>query len=431
MEWGMSLVVLVVIMFTFLIPGVWIAISLGITGLLGIILAGQMKMIKSISNISWNTTNDFILTAIPLFLFMGEIILASGISTKFYTSIAKWLKPVPGGLLHSNIIASSLFSAISGSSVATAAGIGSAAIPEMKKRGYRKELIYGSIASGGTLGILIPPSIVLILYGSITEESVIRLFSAAVIPGIVLTLLFIMYTLSVTLIKKNRVKDDFSTDITFLESLKGILPLVALMVIILGSLYTGKITPTESAAVGSFLSLVIGRYLGHLNVKKIVQAAKNAIKTTTMIVFIMIGAQIFSFAIVSSGINRELTTWVADMGFSPLGLLLVVCLIYIILGCVMDGPSMMLLTIPLIFPLIVQAGYDPIWFGVVLVILIELGQITPPMGLNLFVIQSIDPESKISEVVKGAIPYVFIMLVMVGILIAFPDLALWLPSTMK
>lgn len=425
----MSLIILVLVMFALLIPGVWIAISLGLTGLIGLVLSGQTHMIKSISNISWNTSNDFILTAIPLFLFMGEIILASGLSAKFYSSVVKWLKWVPGGLLHSNILACSMFSAISGSSVATAAGIGSVAIPEMKKRGYRKELIYGSIASGGTLGILIPPSIVLILYGSITDNSIIKLFSAAIIPGIGLTILFILYTLSITLfVKKNRIAHTFTTDISFWESVKGVVPLFALIVIVLGSLYTGKITPTESAAVGAFLALLIGHFIGDLNVHKIIEAARNSIKTTTMIVFIMIGAQIFSFAIVSSGINRELTAWVADMSFSPLALLLLVCVIYIVLGFIMDGPSMMLLTIPLIFPIIIQAGYDPIWFGIILVILIELGQITPPMGLNLFVIQSIDPGSKMIEIVKGTIPYVLLMLLMVAILIIFPSLALWLPS---
>ncbi|MCM3716514.1 TRAP transporter large permease [Alkalihalobacillus oceani] len=424
MEWAYILFFAIVFLFALLMPGLWIAIALGVTGILGLIITGNINHISTLGNISWNTSNDFILTAIPLFLFMGEVILVSGISKKFYTSIGKWLSKVPGGLLHTNILATGIFSAISGSSVATAAGIGSVAIPEMKKRGYKKSLIYGSIASGGTLGILIPPSIVLILYGAMTETSIVRLFAAAILPGIILMVLFLIYTGSVMVKKNNQVSGEITEEITIIRSILNVFPLVLLIVLVLGSLYTGLVTPTEAAAVGSLFAIIICYAFGDLNIRKIYMATKNAIRTTSMLLFIMIGAQIFSFALVRSGVNRQLTAWIGESMFSPLVLLLVICVIYIVLGFFMDGPSILLLTLPLLFPVVMEAGYNPIWFGIVLVILIELGQITPPMGLNLFVIKGIDPSSNIGEIVKGTFPYCIIMIVMLAMLIIFPDIAL-------
>jgi len=428
MEWFVALTVFIIILLLLIFPGMWIAVTLGVTGLLGLLITGHIDRIHAIGNIGWNTSNDFILTSIPLFVFMGEVILLSGLSANFYKAFAKWTRFIPGSLLHSNILACAMFSAISGSSVATAAGIGSVAIPEMKKYGYRKPMIYGSIASGGTLGILIPPSIVLILYGAMVQESVVKLFSAALVPGIVLTAMFLLYTLTAMLFKKNRVDAVHTSDLTVWQSIKGTFPLILLIVLVLGSLYTGKVTPTEAAALGAFLSILIGWFLGDLNLRKIVQAAFNAAKTSSMLLFIMIGAQIFSFAVVTSGINRALTSWISESGFPPLLLLTIVSLIYIVLGFFMDGPSMMILTIPLLYPVVVNAGFDSVWFGVILVILIELGQITPPMGLNLFMIKSIDKESTMKEVVAGAMPYICLMLALIVILTMFPQIALWLPN---
>lgn len=421
MEWNVLLLTLFVIMLGFLAPGLWIAISLGITGIIGLLLSGNARLIPSVSEICWNTTNDFILTAVPLFLLMGEVVLHSGISGKFYRSIAKWLYWLPGALLHSNIIACAIFSALSGSSVATAAGIGSIAIPEMKKHGYDRYMIYGSLAAGGTLGILIPPSISLILYGAMTDQSVVKLFTAAIIPGILLTSLFLVYT-GIRTFRSNFEQSQLGEGLTFTESLKGVLPMLFLIVLTMGSLYAGFATPTEAAGIGAFLSIVFGFYFGKLDMSKLVSALVGAVKTTSMIVFIMIGAQIFSFSMVSSGINRALLTWVNNSGFSALMLLIVIYVIYIILGFFMDGNSIVFLTVPLLYPLIINAGFDPIWFGVVMVVLIELGLITPPLGLNLFVIQGIDKEASVADVVKGSIPYMFIMLLMVTILTMFPKL---------
>lgn len=425
MEWNLLLLFLFAVMLVFLAPGFWISAALGLTGLIGLAVSGREQLIASVSDICWNTSNDFILTAVPLFLFMGEVIVSSGISGRFYQSVAKWLSRVPGGLLHSNIIACAIFAAISGSSVATAAGIGSIAIPTMKKHGYKREAIYGSLASGGTLGILIPPSISLILYGAMTDQSIVQLFTAAIAPGILLTLLFLIYTGISAFKDRPSQQSADSREMTYLSSLSGIVPMLVLIALTMGSLYSGRATPTEAAGIGAFLSILVGYIFGHLNMQRIYQALVNAVKTTSMIVFIMLGAQIFSFAVVSSGINRSLIQWIVEADFSKWVLFLMVCLIYLVLGCFMDGNSMVFLTIPLLYPLMVNTGFDPIWFGVVMVVLIEVGLITPPLGLNLFVIQGIDGECSVTDVVRGSIPYMLIMFLMIIILAVFPGLVFW------
>lgn len=427
MTWSVLLAVLIVIMLALLAPGLWIAIALGITGIIGLYMSGTERLISTVSDIAWNASNDFILTAVPLFLFMGEVILESGISGKFYRGIAKLLNRIPGNLLHSNIVACAIFSALSGSSVATAAGIGSIAIPEMRRVGYENKLIYGSLAAGGTLGILIPPSISLIIYGAMTDESVVKLFTAAIIPGIILTILFLIYTGVKTFQKGFGAELITDVNISILAALKGISPMIILIVLTMGALYTGFATPTEAAGVGAFLSIVFGFIFGDLNLKKIRSALISASKTTSMIVFIMIGAQIFSFTIVSSGINRELVQAVANSGYSKWMVLIIIYIIYIILGFFMDGNSIVFLTIPLLYPIILNLGFDPIWFGVVMVVLIELGLITPPLGLNLFVIQGI-ARCSLSDVVIGSIPYMFIMLIMLAILTFFPWLTAFSPG---
>lgn len=434
MEWPILLAITIVFIFALMIPGVWIGVSLGMGGIFLLTISGNTASLSTLGNITWNTGNDFILSAIPLFLFMGDVVLVSGLSANFYRAVMKWFKYIPGGLLHSNIIACAIFSAISGSSVATAAGIGSVSIPEMKARGYAKKAIYGSLAAGGTLGILIPPSLVLILYGSLVDQSIATLFMAAFVPGVLLACCFLLYTLAISIFNKNSVQKNISAidraDISYAEAAKGLLPMIFLIIVMLGSLYAGIATPTEAAALGGAIAIFIGKWLGDLNFRKIIEAATSAIKTTTMILFIMIGAQIFTFSLVKTGINRELTSWVAGMGLDPVWLIVVTAILYLILGCFMDGGSMILLTLPLLFPIIMQAGIDPIWLGVFIIIYVEVGQITPPLGVNLFVIQSIDPESKFGEIVQGSFPYLLIMIAFSVILYLFPEMTAWLPSMM-
>ncbi len=429
MSWAAIFILLLLLILVFIFSGLSIACSLGIVGAIGLLITGHGNMVQVIGNITWNTANDFALTSIPLFLLMGEIILISNVSTNFYNGIAKFLRKVPGGLLHSNILACAIFSAISGSSVATAAAIGSVAIPDEKKRNYKKEYIYGSLAAGGTLGILIPPSIALIIYGALTTTSVAKLFTAAMVPGLVLAAIYMIYIFFNSIInKKDFANVDYgqADDISYAVALKGILPLFLLIVIVLGGIYTAVMTPTEAAAAGVTASIVIAKVFGEIDFKKYKEALLKSIRNTSMLLFIMVGAQTLSYALAISGATRGMVTWVTGLGLATLTLLIMIYCLYLVLGCFVESNSMQYLTIPVLFPILKAYGVDPIWFGVVLVVLIELGQITPPVGINLFVIKGIDPESNLTEVIRGVIPYIFLMFLMVAILTAFPQLATFL-----
>ena len=432
MSWIALVVIMVALLFILLIPGEYIFVALGVSGIAGIILGSGTKYLTTLGTITWNTTNNFVLSAVPMFMFMGELIVASGLSGNFYRGMMKWFKHVPGGLLHANVLACAFYSAISGSSVATAAGIGSIAVPETKKRGYPRPTIYGSIAASGTLGILIPPSTVLILYGSLTDQSVVELFAASAIPGIILTLLFMIWIFvqGIYLKKKglSEVKTDEADEMTHWEAVKGVAPIVITIVILLGSLYTGKATPVESAALGTFVVLIFGFGTKGLNWKKITDSARNTSKSIAMILTLMIAASYLTFALSQSSINRKLTTWVIDQGFTALAILIMIGFIYLVLGCFMDGSSMILLTVPLLAPICKELGVDLVWFGVYITLLVQIGQVTPPMGLNLFMVQGIDKEAKLAEIVKGVIPFLIAMLIFAVLMIAFPNMTSFLPE---
>lgn len=436
MSWIGVSVIMILVLFALLIPGVWICVALGVSGIVGLIVSDNARYLTTLGTITWNTANNFVLSAVPLFLFMGELIVASGLSGNFYKGLMKWFRKLPGGLLHANVIACAFYSAISGSSVATAAGIGSIAIPETKKRGYPKPAIYGSIAASGTLGILIPPSTVLILYGSLTDQSVVQLFAASAIPGIVLTVFFLVWIFCSSLADRKK-GQEFSSDaimeeeLTTWQAIKGIAPIVITIVVLLGSLYTGKATPVESAALGTLLVLIFGFGSKGLTVKKVYEAAKTCSKSIAMILILMITASYLTFALSQSSINRHLSSWVIEQGFSKVAILAVIGVVYLILGCFMDGSSMILLTIPLMAPICKELGVDLIWLGVYVTLLVQIGQITPPMGLNLFMVQSVDRSAELSDIIKGALPYLFIMIFFCAVLIAFPDITAWLPNLMN
>ena len=434
MSWVAVVVIMILLLFILLIPGEYIFVALGVSGIAGIILGSGTKYLTTLGTITWNTTNNFVLSAVPMFMFMGELIVASGLSGNFYRGMMKWFKHVPGGLLHANVLACAFYSAISGSSVATAAGIGSIAVPETKKRGYPRATIYGSIAASGTLGILIPPSTVLILYGSLTDQSVVELFAASAIPGIILTLLFMawIFVQGIYLKKKDlsEVRTDEADEMTHWEAVKGVAPIIITIVILLGSLYTGKATPVESAALGTFVVLIFGFGTKGLNWKKITDSARNTSKSIAMILTLMIAASYLTFALSQSSINRKLTTWVIDQGFTSLAILIMIGVIYLILGCFMDGSSMILLTVPLLAPICKELGVDLVWFGVYITLLVQIGQVTPPMGLNLFMVQGIDKEAKLAEIVRGVIPFLIAMLIFAVLMIAFPSMTAILPEKM-
>lgn len=431
MAWELLLILMAGILVVLLVGGVWIPVTLAVTGLVLLIADGYVGQLEAIGSIYWNQTGSFVLLAIPLFILMGEIILASGVSGRFYSSITPWAQFLPGGLYNSNIIASSLFSAVSGSSVATAAAIGTVAIPELRKRGYRDRLTYGTIAAGGALGILIPPSAALIIYGSIVNENIARLFIAGIVPGLILTTLFVIFIVGTCLLRPGLVPtaQEPVTLSTLARSLPNMLPLVCLIVLVIGGIYSGIVTPTEAGALGVLGALVVGGLTGQLGLKSLGRAVYRSVISTAMILFIILGAMILSFALARTGASRAMVDWVVMLGVGPWEILLIICVVYLILGCFIDAISMMVLTLPLVHPVIVALGFDPIWFGIILVLLIEVGLITPPIGLNLFVIQNIaGRKGAFGDIAIGSLPFVVLILICIVILSLWPQLVLWLPS---
>ena len=434
MTWTGYFLLMAVVLFALMIPGTWIAICLGISGLAALIISGSVKYFSTLGTITWNAAIDFTLSAVPVFMLMGELIVASGLSKNFFRGLMKWGKRIPGSLLHVSVVACAIFSAISGSGPATASGIGSIAIPEMKKRKYKGSQIYGTLAASGTLGILIPPSLVLILYGSLTDLSIVKLFSAAIVPGIILTVFFLIYTYSSSLITLKKhpeqapVLMEEDEGLTTGQALKGVLPLVITIVVLLGSLYGGYATPIESAALGTFIVVVFGFWLGDLTIQKVYESAKNASKSTVMCIILMITAKYFTFAISRLNINRYLTQWVIDANFSPVAFLAVIAVIYLVLGCFMDGGSIIVLTIPLLAPIATEMGVDLVWLAVYITVLVQIGQVTPPMGLNLFIVQGVDRDCSFGEVCRGVVPYIVAMCLFCVFLIAVPQVCSWIPA---
>jgi tripartite ATP-independent transporter DctM subunit len=431
MSWEILFVVFVFLIATSLLMGQWIAFALGSAGIIIILLSRGLLGLSAINSIVWNTTNNYLFIAVPLFLLMGEIMQRTGVTEYFYRGMGVLLRWLPGGLLHANIGACSLFAAISGSSVATAATIGTVAIPQLERRKYSMRMVYGSIAGGGTLGILIPPSIPFILYGALVDESITHLFMAGVIPGLLLAAMFSGYILIRVLLNPGLTGStglhghtDGSSD---MRDILHVLPILALLGLVLGGIYSGLTTPTESAAVGAFGALALGILYRRITRDALRDAIFATIRTTGMVMLIVISAQILSTALTFSGVSRGISEAIYNSGLSKWEFFATLVVLYIVLGCFVEGIAMIYLTLPILYPVIQKFGFDPIWFGVVLVVLIEVGQIHPPLGINLFTIKSIAPNSRFQDIVLGSLPYVFIVLALVLILALFPDLALWLP----
>jgi C4-dicarboxylate transporter DctM subunit len=428
--WQLAAAIFFGAMLTLLFGGVWIAIALGAAGVLGVLLINP-ALVGGLESVVWNTIENFVLTAVPLFLFMGTIILHSGISARFYRSLAMWLNRLPGGLAQANIGASSVFAALCGSSVATAAAVGAIAIPEMRGRGYDMRVTTGTLAAGGTLGILIPPSIPFIIYGSTVGESVGRLFIAGLVPGIIMTAAFMLFLALQVRLRPELVPADVER-FTWLERLRGlrdVVPIALLILVVMGGIYAGVMTPTEAAGVGAAGAVGVALLYRSLTWRILKRSLLDTLRTNAMILFIVVGAQIMSFALVSAGVPRGIVAAIDRLHAPPYAILLLVTLMYVVLGCLVDALSLMLLTLPVVHPVMKAAGFDPIWFGVVLVILLEVGLVTPPVGMNLFVIQGM-AETPLGVVGWGAFPYVVLLLLGVLLLTLVPDLVLWLPSKM-
>jgi tripartite ATP-independent transporter DctM subunit len=429
-SWHLAAVVFFGAMLTLLFGGVWIAIALGAAGVLGVLLINP-ALAGGLESVVWNTIENFVLTAVPLFLFMGTIILHSGISARFYRSLAMWLNRLPGGLAQANIGACSVFAALCGSSVATAAAVGAIAIPEMRARGYDMRVTTGTLAAGGTLGILIPPSIPFIIYGSTVGESVGRLFIAGLVPGIIMTAAFMLFLAFQVRLRPGLVPAEVER-FTWLERLRGlgdVVPIALLILVVMGGIYAGVMTPTEAAGVGAAGAVGVALLYRSLTWRILERSLLDTLRTNAMILFIVVGAQIMSFALVSAGVPRGIVAAIDRLHAPPYAILLLVTVMYVVLGCLVDALSLMLLTLPVVHPVMKAAGFDPVWFGVVLVILLEVGLVTPPVGMNLFVIQGM-AETPLGVVGWGAFPYVVLLLLGVLLLTLVPDLVLWLPSKM-
>jgi len=424
-------VVLMVVLFGMLATGVWVAFSLLSVGFVGIVLFSTAPVGKVLATNVWSASAEWSLAALPLFIWMGEILFRSRMSDDLFSGLAPWLNRLPGRLTHVNILGCGLFAAVSGSSAATCATVGKVAIPELMRRGYDEKLVLGTIAGSGTLGLLIPPSIILIVYGVATEESIARLFVAGVVPGMLVIGLYMAYVMGWSLFNPRRVpKAD--TDVPFFQRIwasRRLLPVMLLIFGVIGSIYGGLASPTDAAAVGVAIALFIAWASGDLDRETFFAGLLGATKTSCMIAFILAGAAFLSVSMGFSGLPRNLAIWIDGMNLSPYALLGALTIFFIVLGCFLDGISIVVLTTAVILPMIEAAGIDNIWFGIYLVLVVEMSQITPPVGFNLFVLQGLTGRN-ILQVAAAALPFFFLLLIAVAILIMVPDLALWLPRTM-
>ncbi len=413
-----------------LLGGIQIAVAVGLGGILTLVLNEGTNSLNAISFIVWGSVNNASLSSLPLFILMAEFMLRSGISDSYYTGMSKLIRNVPGGLLQTNIASCALFAAISGSSVATAAAIGGVAIPRQRADGYDLAMTCGSISAGGTLGILIPPSIVMIIYATFSELSVARLFAAGLIPGLVLTAMFMLYIAARCILDPSLAPKMPPAERGWLwAGIVNVAPMVGLMLVILGSIFLGIATPTEAAGVGAFLAAVIAWTIRRPPLRAFGQALLNTVLISASIIFIVIGAFIFNYAVQTTGITRELTNWVVSLDLNVYVFLGFMLLFYVVLGCLVDSIGMIVMTVPLLLPILMAYKIDLIWFGVILVVVVELGQITPPVGINLYIVDQMS-KAGIATVIRGVTPYFAIIGLFLLLLVLFPGMATWLPSTM-
>ena len=415
-----------------LLGGVYIGVAMGLAGVAGITMMFGTSLWPSLADVVWNNATSFSLIAVPLFILMGELILQGGIATRFYAGLAPWFRRVPGGLAQTNIAGSAVFSAVCGSSVATTLTIGSIAIKEMRARGYHDSLTLGTLAAGGGLGILIPPSIPMIVYASITNVSIIQLFMAGIVPGVLLALLFCIFVGIRAWLNPSLVPDQAASEVSEGGSLlRDALPVMLLVGAVILSMYFGIVTPTEAAALGAVLAGVISWAYGGLSRAAIRSSLVNATISSAVIMFITICAQILQYSLVVTGFGKQIAEIVVAMNIGPFVFFCVLLLIYLVIGMFMDGLSVMLVTVPLVYAPMIAMGFDGIWIGILLIFVIELSAITPPVGLNLFALQSISTETPLSRIAWSSAPYCLIILGFAFLCYAFPQIILWLPQTMR
>jgi C4-dicarboxylate transporter DctM subunit len=391
-----------------------------------------LNLTPAIGELVWASSTSFILVAVPLFILLGEILLRSGIAERMYGAMTHWLAWLPGGLMHSNIGTCTMFAAVSGSSVATAATIGTVAVGEIDRHEYNERFFLGTIAAGGTLGILIPPSINMIVYGVLTETSIPQLYLAGFTPGLILALLFMVTVLIGCLFRPKwggkKIKTDWQAR---WKTLPDMIPPLIIFFVVIGTIYLGWATPTESAALGVIIALALTAWRRRLTIAMLRDAIEGTMRTTGMVMMILVAAFFLNFIITSIGLTAQVNAWVLGLGLTPMETLIAVVLFYLILGMFMETLSMMVATVPIITPLIIALGFDPVWFGVLIMLLIETAMITPPVGINLFIVQGVRGRGQLHDVMLGALPFVGSLAVMIVLLIIFPEIALWLPEHFK
>lgn len=422
---------LLFMVFGFLASGLWIALSLLATAGLSLEIFSSMPVGKIWAQALWNSLNNWALAALPMFIFLGEMIMRTRMSELLFDGLKPWVQLIPGRLLHTNIVGSAIFAAISGSSPATVATIGKITLGKLAEDGYDEKLSYGSLAGAGTLGLLIPPSIVLIIYGVLGEVSIGQLFVAGIIPGLMLAGLYSGYVIVRVILNPQlapTTREKFSWRDRLISFWK-LFPVAFLILFILGSIYTGFATPSEAAALGVFGSLIIAAVLGDLTVHNLLDAFKGTINTSAMICFIIAGASFLSVVMGYLHIPATVAQYIASLGLSPYALVLLLTLFYIILGFFLDGISMIVMTLPITLPLAVLSGFDPIWFGIFLVLVIEAGQITPPVGFNLFVLQGLTGQP-LQKIVLAAFPFFLIIMLLIIIIALYPNIVLVAPKLM-
>jgi tripartite ATP-independent transporter DctM subunit len=418
--------VLLLVLIALAIP---VAAALGVLGLSLDWIYSSLPLSRAMGEIAWSSSNEFLLVSVPMFILLGEILLRSGYAERMYGAMVKWLSWLPGGLMHSNIAACGVFAATSGSSVATAATVGTVALPQARRFGYDERLFLGTLAAGGTLGILIPPSINMIIYAVLTDTSVPKLYLAGIVPGVALMLLFMLTIVVACMIRPawggQRITADWAARIA---SLVHLLPPLGIFLVVVGSIYAGLATPTEAAALGVVAALILSIAAGRFSLGMLREALEGTMRSTSMVMLIILAAYFLNFVISSLGLTTALTDAIAGLGLSQMQMLFAVIVFYVVLGCFMETLSMMITTIPVIAPVMIQLGFDPVWFGIVIVILIETALITPPVGLNLFVVQNLRRSGSMNDVILGSVPFVIALFLMLALLSAFPQIALWLPG---
>jgi C4-dicarboxylate transporter, DctM subunit len=422
------------LLFSALAGGLWIGLALGATGAVLLAIFRNIPLDKLLAQYAWNILTTQELLALPMFILMGEILFQSRLSRSLFQGLAPWAGLLPGRLLHVNVVGCSIFAAISGSSAATTQVVGRIALTELTKRGYSKDIAIGSLAGAGTLGFLIPPSNILIIYGVLGDVSIVKLFTAGFIPGALLAGCFMAWVMIHTTLRPALVPEAERalSHVPFIErvrALKELAPAVFLIVAVLGSMYGGIATPSESAAVGVLGAVIVAALQGGLTLQAMRSIAIGAVMTCSMIAMILLGASILGSAAAFLGIPRAVADFVAGMGLSPFMLIVALIAFYLVLGCFLDGFSMIVMTLPIVLPIVKQAGFDPVWFGIFLVLVVEMSQITPPVGFNLFIIQGLTGDG-LGYIAKVTLPYLVIMILFTMAITVFPEIALWLPAMM-